>query len=247
MSTPIAIIAGVGSGAGTGAAVARLLAKRGYTLALVARNADSLSKFADELKGAGGKAVALPVASYSYDDVTAAFESLPAGQLRVAIYNAGDGVWKPFLQVTPSDIQKVTQSNIEGAFAFANAAITRFKANEIDDRGKRGTLIFTGATASLRGNTTTSVFSAGKFALRALSQSLSKEFGKENVHVAHAVIDGVIVTGRNKERRNDPEWEKNADIRLDPEDIAEAYLGLLDQRRSAWTWELDLRPAHEKW
>ena len=94
------------------------------------------------------------------------------------------------MDVTPEDIKGVTETNIDGAFAFAHEVITEFKKNEIDPTtGKRGVLIFTGATSSIRGNVTTSAFSAGKFALRALSQSLAKEFGKQNIHVAHVGID----------------------------------------------------------
>ncbi|KAJ3494866.1 hypothetical protein NLJ89_g10720 [Agrocybe chaxingu] len=104
--------------------------------------------------------------------------------------------------------------------------------------GKRGALIFTGATASARGNTTTSAFAVGKFGTRALSQSLAKEFGKENIHVAHAIIDGAILTDRQRDR-NSPEWQNNADVRLHPDSIAASYLYLVNQDRSAWTWELD--------
>lgn len=105
----------------------------------------------------------------------------------MALFNAGFGVWKPFLKLTPEEIQESVDTNIVTAFAFSKEVITAFKANAIDEEGggKRGTLIFTGATASLRGNTTTSAFAAGKFGIRALSQSLAKEFGKENIHVAH--------------------------------------------------------------
>ncbi|KAF9002184.1 hypothetical protein BDQ17DRAFT_1542485 [Cyathus striatus] len=114
-----------------------------------------------------------------------------------------------------------------------------------DENGKRGTLLFTGATASLRGNAVTSAFASGKFGTRALSQSLAKEFGKQNIHVAHAIIDGSILTDQSK--NCGPEWEKNEDVRLNADSIASSYLYLVNQDRSAWTWELDLRPAHEKW
>jgi NAD(P)-dependent dehydrogenase (short-subunit alcohol dehydrogenase family) len=110
----------------------------------------------------------------------------PTSDIRVALYNAGFGVWKPFLQVTEDEVDKATDTNFKAAFAFAREAITAFQGQTIDEnegRGKRGTLLFTGATASLRGNTTTAAFSGGKFALRSLSQSLNKEFGKENIHV----------------------------------------------------------------
>jgi NAD(P)-dependent dehydrogenase (short-subunit alcohol dehydrogenase family) len=102
------------------------------------------------------------------------------------VYNVGEAVFKNFLDVTPKDVQAVLQTGVAGAFSFARAAILAFKDNDLEQpSGKRGTLIFTGATASLRGGPLTSAFSAGKHGVRALSQSLAKEFGKENIHVAH--------------------------------------------------------------
>ena len=99
------------------------------------------------------------------------------------MWNAGSGVWKPFLDVTEKDITTSLQVNVTAAFAFSRGAILAFKQNRLDETGSRGTLIFTGATAAIRGNVTTSAFAAGKFGIRALSQSLAKEFGKENIHV----------------------------------------------------------------
>jgi len=93
------------------------------------------------------------------------------------------------LDITPAQVQESADTNIVASFAFAREAILAFKEQPVDD-GKRGTLLFTGATASLRGNTTTSAFAVGKFGVRALAQSLNKEFGKENIHVAHVIIDG---------------------------------------------------------
>ena len=106
--------------------------------------------------------------------------------ISAAVWNTGHGLWKPFLDITPEEVRETLQINIEAAFSFSRNAIKTFKENAIDPaNGARGTLIFTGATASLRGNVTTSAFAAGKSGLRALSQSLAKEFGKENIHVAH--------------------------------------------------------------
>ena len=133
------------------------------------------------------QAAAFPIADYNYKEVQAAFRAVrarwPDADIRVALFNTSSPIWKPFLQITEDEIDRVTDTNIKAAFAFAHEAITAFKGQALDERGKRGTLLFTGATASLRGNTTTSAFSAAKFALRSLSQSLNKEFGKENIHV----------------------------------------------------------------
>ncbi|KAI5117583.1 hypothetical protein M0805_004578 [Coniferiporia weirii] len=250
---PILIVAGVGNGSGTGAATARLFAKAGFRIALIARNADHLKKTADEINAAGGEAAAFPIAAYTSPALKSAFDAIsshwPATTsiLRVAVWNAAFNIRKPFLEITDEEVGEAVDTNIRAAFAFSRSVITAFKENALDENGKRGTLIFTGATAAWRGNTTTSAFAAGKFGVRALSQSLNKEFGKDNIHVAHAIIDGSILTGQGKERKNDPAWEQNADVRLDPDSIAKSYLYLTNQDRSAWTWELDLRPAHETW
>ena len=134
------------------------------------------------------QAASFAVPSYDAASLTSAFNSItshwPDSVLRVAVWNAGHGVWKPFLQITDEEVAEALNTNIRAAFTFSRLAITAFKGNELNELGKRGSLIFTGATASLRGNTTTSAFAAGKFGLRALSQSLNKEFGKENIHVS---------------------------------------------------------------
>ncbi|KAL0576192.1 hypothetical protein V5O48_005790 [Marasmius crinis-equi] len=251
---PVVVIAGVGAGGGTGAASALAFGKEGYSIALIARNADFLKTFVNELNGSGIDAASFPIASYAASDVRDAFKRIrshfvkPSYAIRAAVYNTSHAVWKSFLDTTVEDVRAVTEANIDGGFAFAREAILEFKENPIDPRnGARGVLIHTGATGSLRGNKHTSAFSAGKHAVRALSQSLAKEFGKQNIHVAHAIIDGDIITPRLKGTRNDPEWEKNEAARLNPDSIAAGYLYLAKQDQSSWTWELDLRPAHESW
>jgi len=250
---PIFVVAGVGKGFGTGAAAARAFSKAGYRIALIARNTESLKSLADEIKSNGGDAAPFAIPSYQPSDIQSAFRSIktqwPSSPLRVALWNTSQGIWKPFLEITPEEVQESVNINIVAAFAFAREVITAFKELDVDaaaGKGKRGTLIFTGATASLRGNVTTSAFAAGKHGLRALSQSLAKEFGKQNIHVAHAIIDGNILTDRSRTYLSD-EKQNNPDQRLDPESIASSYVYLANQDRSAWTWELDLRPAHETW
>jgi len=246
---PILVVAGAGAG-GTGAATAKIFAKSGYRIALIARSAERLKRLAEEIEADGGQAAGFPVESYTRDSLSSTFASIkkqwPDAQVRAALYNAAYGVWKPFLDLNESEIKESVDTNIIGAFAFARESILAFKDLDLDEHGKRGTLIFTGATASIRGNTTTSAFAAGKHALRALSQSLAKEFGKQHIHVAHAIIDGGISTERSK---NYVSVEKlgNPAATLSPESIAEAYLYLSKQDQSAFTWELDLRPAEEKW
>ncbi|KAF5375967.1 hypothetical protein D9757_008841 [Collybiopsis confluens] len=253
-SKPLLVVVGIGQGGGTGAATApidqsrRKFSNEGYSIALIARGADSLKSLETELKASGADATAFPIPSYEQLSLQSAFQAIrtrypsPEYSIRAAVYNAGVSIWKPFLAITSDDIKATTQANVEGAFAFAHEVITEYRKNVIDEENgleKKGVLIFTGATGSLRGGPMTSVFSAGKFALRALSQSLAKEFGKENVHVAHAIIDGVIVTPQGRERFSNATNYDNEDQRLSPEAIASAYVYLAKQPRSAWTWELD--------
>lgn len=257
---PLFVVAGIGNGTGTGAATARLFAKSGYRVALISRGPDYLSKLATELNQAGGEAATFPLKDYTPASIKSAFASLkshwPSSPLRVAVFNAGYGVWKPFLDITEDEVRESIDTNVLAAFAFARAALLEFTKLELEtaneggvagDARKKGTLIFTGATASIRGNTLTSAFSASKFGIRALSQSLAKEFSKQNIHVAHSIIDGTILTDRTKSQRKGPSWEADQDARLDPDSIAKSYLYLVKQDSSAWTWEIDLRPAHEKW
>jgi len=236
------VVAGLGTGGGTGASVARRFAKSGYKVALIARGADALKKLSTEINESGGSAEAFVISTYSYTEVHGVFTAIkkkwPGDLIRVTVWNAGDASWKGFLEITEEDLKKTTDT-ITGAFAFSRESILAFQDQELDEQGARGTLIYTGATASIRGNVITSAFSSGKFALRALSQSLAKEFGKKNIHVAHAIIDGSISTDRNA-------GEGTSDSKLHPDAIAQAYEFIANQHRSAWTWELDLRPSHEK-
>ncbi|TFK80679.1 NAD-P-binding protein [Polyporus arcularius HHB13444] len=242
MSTgrPLLIVAGIGNASGTGAATARAFAKGGYRVALIARNTEHLNRLVEEISGAGGEAAAFPIPEYSYTATGDVFDKIlshawPGGgsiELRVALWNVGVNVFGSFLNVTEKDIQSSLEVHVTAGFAFSRKVILAFKENELDSAGSRGTLLFTGATASIRGNVFTSAFAA----------SLAKEFGKENIHVS-------ILTDLSLSRRGNAAeaWKANPDLRLDAESIAKSYLYLVQQDRSAWTWELDLRPAHEKW
>jgi len=247
---PILVVAGVGAGGGTGAATAHVFSRSGYRVALLGRSADRLKPLTESLKAEGGNVAPFAIESYTQDSIQSVFSSIkqtwPDGEIRVAVWNAGLGIWKPFLDMTEAEVRESVDTNIVAPFAFARAAILAFKDLNLDSRGKRGTLIFTGATASIRGNTTTSGFSAGKHGLRALSQSLAKEFGKQHIHVAHSIIDGGILTDRAKNYMPSEKVSNPAAV-LNPESIANAYLYLANQDQSAFTWELDLRPAEEKW
>jgi len=247
---PILVVAGVGTGGGTGAATAKLFAKSGYRVALIARRADSLKAFSESLNADGGQTAPFAVESYNQKSMQTTFSSIkqhwPDAEIRVTVFNAGSAVFKSFLETTEAEVQASVDTNIVGAFAFARESILAFKDLEVNEHGKKGTLIFTGATAGIRGNVMTSAFSPGKHGLRALSQSLAKEFGKQHIHVAHSIIDGGIKTHMAKSYQSSEKLENPAAL-LAPDSIANAYLYLAKQDQSAFTWELDLRPAEEKW
>ncbi|KAJ7908905.1 hypothetical protein B0H13DRAFT_1617092 [Mycena leptocephala] len=243
---PLFVVAGVGNAAGTGAAAARAFSKAGYSVALIARGQSSLNALSEEIKNNGGDAAPFCIPSYTPGNFSTAFSSIssqfPAARysFRAALFNVGYAVWKPFLEVTSDEVQESLNTNVAAAFSFSREAILKFKENTIDaENPNRGTLIFTGATASMRGNTMTSAFSIGKFGARALSQSLAKEFGKDDIHYQFC---SEIMTGAALARSRDQLLSG-----LSPESIAQSYLYLVNQEKSAWTWELDLRPAHEKW
>ncbi|KAL1745454.1 hypothetical protein HDZ31DRAFT_63114 [Schizophyllum fasciatum] len=242
---PLFVVAGCGNGSGTGAAAARAFAKAGYSVALIARGADSLNTLAQEIRSSGGSAAPIPVTGYGPSDFTQAFaaidDAFPSAEhvLRAALWNAGHAVFKGFLDTSVEELETTLQTNVVGAFAFSQAVVRKLRVNEPDADAGRGTLIFTGATAAVRGNVTTSAFAAAKHGLRALSQSLAKEFGKEEIHVSHAIIDGGIYTNNYPGRKYT--------TGLKPEAIAQTYVYLANQDKSAWTWEIDLRPSDEKW
>ncbi|KAL4072218.1 hypothetical protein J3A83DRAFT_4092465 [Scleroderma citrinum] len=252
---PLFVVAGVGL-IGTGASTARLFAQKGYNVALISRGHEALEKLVQDINQDGGVAASIPVADYSANSICAAFKAIrfifpsDTSHLRVALFNAGYGVWKPFLNITDDDLSTSLEVNVTAAFAFSREVITEFLKlgfEEPSEHGqggsrKRGTLLFTGATASIRGSATTSAFSAGKQGLRALSQSLAKEFGKQNIHVRNSLFSIVI----SKEPKFD-DVDNVANTHLDTFSIAKCYLGLVQQDSSAWSWEIDLRPAHEKW
>ncbi|CAA7264475.1 unnamed protein product [Cyclocybe aegerita] len=244
----VLVVAGIGNGTGTGASTARLFAKNGYNVAIIARGDRFVQGLANEINSSGGEAAPFMVPSYSHDHLTAAWASIhkrfpkPEYTVRAAVFNVAYGVLRPFLDTTPQEVQESLDTNVAAAFSFARGAILAFKDSDIEEtNGARGTLIFTGSTRSIRGNVTTSAYAAGKWGSRALSQSLAKEFGPQYIHVAHSIIDGY----RQREHRS-AEWTDNEDVRLRPESIASSYLYLVNQDRSAWTWELVLRPAHGK-
>ena len=221
----------VGVGAGLSASLARLLAKSGMTVALAARRAVELAPLAKEV---GGKAFACDATKAA--EVVRLFADVETelGAPDVVIYNASYRARGPLVDLEPDEVAKALAVTAFGGFLVAQEAVRRMLPQG------RGALLFTGASASVKGYAQSAPFAMGKFALRGLAQSLARELSPRGIHVAHVVIDG----GIRSARRPDP--PETPDSTLDPDAIARTYLDLLRQERSAWAWEIELRPWVEK-
>ena len=230
-SLPYALIVGVGDG--LSASLARMLtAEGGYKLALAARRPDRLAGLARELD-----ALAVGCDATDAAQVQALFKQLDAafgGAPEVVIYNPGARVRGPITEVDPQAVAQALAVSAYGGFLMAQQAARRMLP-----RG-RGAILFTGASASVKGYAQSAAFAMGKFALRGLAQSLARELAPQGIHVAHVVIDGVICNPGRQEPAEAP------GSMLDPDAIARSYLHLLRQDRSAWSWELELRPWVER-
>ena len=230
-----------GGGKGIGQAIARRFAREGYTACVTRRREASLAPLVDEIEAAGGRARAFGCDARDEDAMVALFNTVEAevGPVEVVVFNIGANVNFPIRDTTARVYRKVWEMA-----AFAGFLAGREAARVMVPRQK-GTLIFTGATASLRGGPGFSAFAGAKFALRALAQSLARELGPEGIHVAHPVIDGAIDTAFIRDNFPDRYALKDRDGILDPEHIADQYWMLHRQPRDAWTHELDLRPWME--
>jgi NAD(P)-dependent dehydrogenase (short-subunit alcohol dehydrogenase family) len=238
--TGVAWIAGVGASAGLGAALARRFAAGGLVVAVTGRHAVRLQALAAEILDAGGQAHALPGDVSSEADIerlSRAVESL--GTLRSAVFNAGNAVRGTPLELTPAEFESTWRGSTYAGFLFARAALPHLLS------AGAGSLLFTGATASVRGRGPFVAFAAAKAGLRSVAQSFAREYGPRGVHVAHIVIDGGI--DGDQLRRNAPGFvsEAGEDGLLSPAALAETYWQLHAQHRSAWTHELDVRPYRE--
>jgi NAD(P)-dependent dehydrogenase (short-subunit alcohol dehydrogenase family) len=227
----------LGVGPGLGAAVARRFAREGFAVALMARREEAVSGMRREIEDAGG--AALPVSADATDpaSVSAAFGRVRGelGDPEVFVYNAGAFQMGGILDLSPEKFDECFKANCAGAFYAAQQVLPAMV------EAGRGTVLLTGASAALRGRARFSALAVGKFGLRALAQSMAREFGPQGIHVAHAVIDGQIDTPRVREMS--PGREDHT--LLSPDAIAETYWQLHSQDRTAWTLELDLRPAVE--
>ncbi|KAJ5316640.1 hypothetical protein PENANT_c019G00390 [Penicillium antarcticum] len=239
----IAIIAGAGPG--TGAAIARRFAQV-YPVILLSRSEHTLNPLVKDIKHNGGSAVGIPTDVASIPSMDSTLEQIksnfgPDLTIAAAIFNvASKFSMKPFLEQSPEQFFGSIEPAVMGAFNFAQATLP-FMLHGNKDRYSP-TLIFTGATAALKGSSGLSAFAASKFGTRAMAQSLAREFGPKGVHVSHAIIDGIINTEMTKGFGQDI-----PDAKIEPQGIADTYWHLHTQPRSAFTHEIDIRPYSEKW
>jgi NAD(P)-dependent dehydrogenase (short-subunit alcohol dehydrogenase family) len=233
MAEATAVVVGVGPG--LGAALVRAFAKDGYTVVAAARSATDLPDLKE--RSTAARVVAIDCDATEHADVERVFEEAAAiGPTEVAIFNAGAFVRGSILETDPAEFERCWRVGCFAGLLIGQAAARRMVA-----RGS-GTILFTGATASLRGGSGFVNLASPKFGLRAVAQSMARELGPKNIHVAHVIIDGQI----RSQRYAHLESERGPDALLEPDAIAAQYVALHRQHRSAWTQELDLRPWSEK-
>jgi NAD(P)-dependent dehydrogenase (short-subunit alcohol dehydrogenase family) len=240
MTTDRSVALVVGAGPGLGAALARCFAGAGMDVGVVARNAAPLADICRDVEAKGVRGLAYGCDATEEADVEALFRRVEAdlGTADLVVYNAG--LYSPgsILDIRASDLERSWRVCCLGGFLVGSEAARALMARQRAG-GAGGTLLFTGATASLRGSAGFACLAVGKFGLRALAQSMARELGPKGIHVAHVVIDAMIAGPRSRENTV-------ADAHADPEAIAATYLALHRQARSAWTHELDLRPWIER-
>jgi NAD(P)-dependent dehydrogenase (short-subunit alcohol dehydrogenase family) len=244
---PVALI--IGAGDATGGAIARRFARGGYTACVTRRTLDKLQPLVDLITAEGGQARGFATDARKEEDVIALVEEIESGvgPIEVMVFNIGANVPNSILDETARKYFKIWEMACLGGFLNAREVAKRMVARtDVADGQHRGTILFTGATASLRGASGFAAFAGAKHALRALAQSMARELGPRGVHVAHVVVDGAIDTDFIRENFPERYALKAQDGILNPEHIAENYWMLHRQPRDAWTHELDLRPWSEK-
>lgn len=217
----------VGAGSGLSASLARLFASEGIMVALAARQIDKLNDLCEEIG-----AVSFSADAAQPDEVNQLFTNVEQqiGIPTIVVYNPSWRIRGPFIDLDPAEVAKTLEISAYGGFLVAQAAAKRML------QVGEGAILFTGASASVKGYAQSAPFAMGKFALRGLAQSIARELAPKNIHVAHFVIDGAIRSATRQESPDHP------DSFLDPDAIAQTYLNILRQPRNAWTWEVELRP-----
>ncbi|MFV0889461.1 SDR family oxidoreductase [Metapseudomonas otitidis] len=233
----------IGAGDATGGAIAKRFAREGYIACVTRRSADKLQALVDEIRAEGGQAFGFGSDARKEEEVNALVEQIERdiGPIEAFVFNIGANVPCSILDETPRKYFKIWEMACFAGFLTSQAVAKRMVTRE------RGTLLFTGATAGLRGAAGFAAFAGAKHAIRALAQSMARELGPRNIHVAHVVVDGAIDTAFIRDTFPDLYARKDQDGILDPEHIADNYWFLHNQPRDAWTFELDLRPWMERW
>lgn len=233
----------IGAGDATGGEIAKRFARGGYITCMTRRNADKLKPLIAEIEQQGGTAYGFASDARKEEQVIALIEHIEAevGPIDVLVFNIGANVPCSILEETARKYFKIWEMACFGAFLTGREVAKRMVTRE------RGTIIFTGATAGMRGAAGFAAFAGAKHALRALAQSMARELGPRNIHVAHVVVDGAIDTDFIKDTFPEMYAKKDQDGILNPVHIAENYWHLAQQPRDAWTHELDLRPWMERW
>jgi NAD(P)-dependent dehydrogenase (short-subunit alcohol dehydrogenase family) len=233
----------IGAGDALGAAIARRFAREGFIACVARRNGEKLTPLVEAIRAAGGEAIPFGVDARKEEAMASLVDRIEGeiAPIEVAVFNIGANVRFSILETTSRVYFKVWEMG-----CFAGFLMGREVARRMLPRG-RGTILFTGATASMRGSAGFSAFSGAKHALRALAQSMARELGPNGIHVAHIVIDGAIDTAFIRDNFPERYALRERDGILAPDAIAENYWQLHCQQRSAWTHELDLRPWIEAW
>ena len=233
----------IGAGDATGGAIAKRFAKGGYITCMTRRNAEKLQPLIEEIEQAGGVAYGFASDARKEEQVMQLVEEIESniGEIDILVFNIGANVPCSILEETARKYFKIWEMACFSAFLVGREVAKRMVTRQ------HGTIIFTGATAGMRGAAYFAAFAGAKHALRALAQSMARELGPQNIHVAHVVVDGAIDTDFIKTTFPELYEKKDQDGILNPEHIAENYWHLSQHPRDAWTHELDLRPWSEKW
>ncbi|CAN7239679.1 SDR family oxidoreductase [Pseudomonas brassicacearum] len=233
----------VGAGDATGSAIARRFAQEGFVACVTRRSADKLEPLVDGIRAQGGEAHGFACDARKEDDVIALIEQIEnqIGPIEAFVFNIGANVPCSILEETARKYFKIWEMACFSGFLNAREVAKRMVKRQ------RGTILFTGATAGLRGASGFAAFAGAKHGIRALAQSMARELGPLNIHVAHVVVDGAIDTDFIRDNFPEKYATKDQDGILNPEHIANNYWYLHSQPRDAWTFELDLRPWSERW
>lgn len=232
MSKPVAVVVGIGPK--NGAAFVRALSAEGHRVAMLSRSTELSSKLVEELGQERARAYSCDASDAAALTSTLASVAKDLGDPEVLVYNAGSGSWKKFDETSVEDLERAFRINAMGLMVSAQAVLPAMR------RARKGSIVVIGATASLRGKPITTSFAAAKAAQRSLAQSMARQFWPEGVHVSLVIVDGAIGEAGKVDRGDDVK-------QLDPRDIASAVVALTKQPRSAWSFEVDVRPKNEPW